>query len=189
MLVLFKCYNSIMSWFEITLYVTGIVISLCILVQAIMLIFPLFSDFHERIVNAIIRKAHKDIIKDYYFGSVRRKYLESVYQGVLKKKKSSKIGIFESLHLMNTVKKIAHANNVEPSVLFEAIEELNGRSIISLKEVAELLGKGFSRTLVVSKARRGYSSQQIIESDGMPIKWSDKLYDKEQPNFTNWNDF
>jgi len=167
-----------MNWFQISLYAVGAIGIIAIISQVITFILPFFRDIQERIVNVIIQKAHKDIVRDHYFVGVRRRYLEMVYEGTLKKKKSSRLGIFEILKLLKTVKKTAVSNGVEPSELFIAIEEMNGEAILTIQQIAILLGQGVDRKQIVFKARRRYTFNEIVESQNMPIEWSDKLYNK-----------
>lgn len=122
------------------------------------------------------RKKEMVGIAPHILETVSRSYMASVYRGIVAPTGSIKLSHRELRKLIRTLQSFATQYNISINMLCETIEMLDGKTHFTIKQVAELLSLGVSRHSLVSKARKGYTYQEILESQYIPEDWSDNIY-------------
>jgi hypothetical protein len=115
---------------------------------------------------------------NFHYSTLNRFQLQRVYGEILKDDTRVSLTLLEFFQIMRYVTKTAEIHNVEPSDLFTTVEHIDGRGDLLIHQVADLLSQNISVKEITDKTRRGYSFEQIIETKGVPVEWTDAIFNK-----------
>lgn len=152
-------------------------------VQLVVMFAPFTRKLYSRLSAFVVGKLmrlprYKSLNFNFHYSSLNRYHLQKVYHEIIKEDTRSVLTIREFFQIIRTVTKVAEDNNVLPRELFSAIEHIDGRGNLTISEVAKLLDSEISIKEITEKTRKGYSFFQIMETKGVPVDWTDAIYDK-----------
>lgn len=152
----------------------------CILLLQFVGIFrPVFKKIKRALMSILIKRYSPTLKFNFYHPALTRSYVVNTYKGIFKEKKNrQELSLFELFILLQTLKKEGEANKVHIDFLISTIESLDGKANLNISQVAKLISITENHNNFMTKARKGYSYEELIESADMPIDWSDAVYNK-----------